>query len=204
MQASINALKEKNTSDDSIAGSIARALYGPLQEKSGRNWVTVAQALTTRQPSSLPVKKWQILRRMVDKFEQASAPSIAEAIADVALTKKQPAGIITFNAEPLLFALINAAIAVRGDDKKDVIIMDRMAHNLATRHRDRIPYYYAHGLVRVPNGKDQFNDSLSPGKLVFTEAQYLQPFPQRLLLAGGNISFRVHQSPLRIRWLVLH
>jgi len=84
----------------------------------------------------------------VDKFKQASAPSIAEAIADVALTKKQPAGIITFNAEPLLFALINAAIAVRGDDKKDVIIMDRMAHNLATRHRDRIPYYYAHGFVR--------------------------------------------------------
>jgi hypothetical protein len=173
MQAAITSLRERAVSDEAIADLIAKTLYQPLREHAGDDWHHVAKALTTRKPSSLDDAVWHQLRQAVDKAKCTSASAIADVVAEVARTPLQPSGIISFNAEPLLFALINGAIAIRGGKNRDETILDRMAHDLATRHRDHIPYYYAHGLVRVPDGKDQFNDSLSPGKLVFTEAQYL-------------------------------
>jgi hypothetical protein len=176
MQAAINAL-EHNVGEELSAtqNRLTAALFKPLRDASGRNWQVVADALTSARPASLEPDEWRKFLRVIGKFKHTSAPSLARALANVAATPLQPAGIVSFNAEPLLYALINAYAALRPVPLPDpeVTLLDRMAHDLASRHVDRIPYYYAHGLLNVPDGRERFNDSLSPGKIVFTESQYL-------------------------------
>jgi hypothetical protein len=176
MQAAINALEYGAGEELSTTQNrLVEALFKPLRDASGKNWQVVADALTSARPASLELKEWQTFLRVIRKFKGTSAPSIAKALANVATTRLRPAGIVSFNAEPLLYGLINAYAAVRSVPLPDpeATLLDRMAHDLASRHVDRIPYYYAHGLLKVPGGRERFNDSLSPGKIVFTESQYL-------------------------------
>ena len=176
MQAAINALEHEAGEELSTTQNrLVEALFAPLREASGRNWQVVADALTSTRPASLQLEDWRTFLRVIRKFKDTSAPSIAQALANVATTPLRPAGIVSFNAEPLLYGLINAYAALRPVPLPDpeATLLDRMAHDLASRHVARIPYYYAHGLLKVPNGRERFNDSLSPGKIVFTESQYL-------------------------------
>jgi len=174
MQVANNLLGEN--SDETIVECLSEAFYGHLRDRVGDSWRTFAKALTSSRPSNLTKDEWEVFESKVSEIADSSAPLLAQEIAKSISTDAQPAAILSFNAEPLLYALINCYYGLthpeclRRDGPK---ILDRLSHDLASRTRGRIPYYYVHGLLPVPSGRDRFNDSISPDKLVFTEGQYL-------------------------------
>ena len=175
MQAVANLLSREESED--IPQHLSATLYNNIRTKAGDKWITIAKALTSSKPSNLTRHEWTEFERFVSSFTKSSAPFIAKAVAEVADTDRRPEAIISFNAEPLLYSLINCYYALLHPNvikQSNVKILDRLSHDLASRTKGRIPYYYVHGILPVPDGQPQFNNSIALDKLVFTESQYLQ------------------------------
>jgi len=175
MQAAANELPQSER--HSIHDYLSEALYKNLQEKAGGNWKTIAKGLTSSRPFNLTKREWAEFDQFIKSFGRASAPQIARAIAKVVDSQDRPEAIISFNAEPLLYGLINCAYSYVNPgsiDRADIKVLKRLSHDLASRQRGQIPYYYVHGVLPVPDGREGFNKTIAADKLVFTESQYLQ------------------------------
>ena len=156
-----------------IPDKLSDTLYFGLRQRSGKTWTTIAKALTASKPSALTVEKWEQFAQVVTSDGRASAPAIARIIAGLDDESKRPDAVFSFNAEPLLPALVNCYHALKhGVANKDIRIIERLSHNLAARRRGRLPFYFVHGLLPIA-GRDRFNQFLAPDKLIFTESQYL-------------------------------
>ena len=89
---------------------------------------------------------------------------LAEPAAD------RPSAVLSLNAEPLLYALVNAHWATRAEAGPPATLLDPQSDSLSSRTWDRIPYYYVHGQLPIP-GQNRFAlDSRT--KLVFSETSY--------------------------------
>lgn len=164
-------------SNKEIQTKLANSFYSNLRIQAGRLWPTIAHGLTASRPKALSLSEWKEFLDFVSDYRGASAPAIAEVLVEALQADRGPTSIVSFNAEPLLYALINCHYALRNDRKvrqENPKILDRLSHDLSRPKRGRIPYYYVHGLLPVPDGRDRFNRSISPKKLVFSEAQYLE------------------------------
>ena len=100
---------------------------------------------------------------------------MASLIASILDSDLAPSSILSFNAEPLLFALINANHAVLkwGPPPKQgpTDVLDLVTSSISYRKKTRVPYIFCHGLLNVPNSpRSQFFGD----KLVFSETSYLQ------------------------------
>jgi hypothetical protein len=163
--------------DQEVLEKLSVAFYARLRTKAGDAWKTIAKALTVSRPCRLSSSEWTLFLNFMSEFKSASASVLAEVIADALPTKVRPASIISFNAEPLLFALINCHYgrkepqALQPGAPK---ILARLSHDLSRPYRETLPYYFVHGLLPVPDGRPSFNSSISPAKLVFSEVQYLE------------------------------
>jgi hypothetical protein len=90
-----------------------------------------------------------------------------------------PDAILSFNAEPLLYSLINSfqrepyiGKVKKAKDVKEVL--DIVTSSISSKAKGRIPYFFCHGaLLNTLNhaGDHRFNTS---SKLVFSEGSYLQ------------------------------
>jgi hypothetical protein len=175
MQAAANALPE--TQRQRIPDYLSKALYQKLKTKAGDNWKTVAKALTSSKPFNLTKHEWKFFDEFIDSFGRASAPQIASAIAKIIDDWRRPEAILSFNAEPLLYGLINCHYGYVNPEsvmQNDIKVLKRLSHDLASRQQGQIPYYYVHGVLPVPEGRAEFNSTIGADKLVFTESQYLQ------------------------------
>jgi len=141
--------------------------------------------------------EWRAFRLFVKKhYPKLSALQIAEVITAVAKTEKAPAAILSFNAEPLLYALIHALQAKKcrnNEALKKLRILDRVTRGISHREAGRIPFIFCHGLFPLEGGLKLFVKLASPEKLVFSEGEYLQ-------LANNSFSW---QSSLFIGTAVL-
>ena len=168
---------KKEDLDNWMAGHLSDTMFKRLRSCTPKKeWPIIAKALTLLKPFGLKVKEWSDFKDLICGIGGTSAPAIAEAISKVIGTGKAPKAIISFNAEPLLFALINCYYGLKKQkvlNDNTVQILDMLTHDLIARKPGRIPYYYVHGALKVPGGEKHFNGSVSPGKLVFTENQYL-------------------------------
>jgi hypothetical protein len=100
-----------------------------------------------------------------------SAVELARVVVDSTSGGFAPAAILSFNAEPLLYALINATAAV-SEPHSPKALLDRVTRSLSNRALGRIPYVFCHGLLPIeghPSGEWHSID-----KLVFSESDYLQ------------------------------
>lgn len=94
---------------------------------------------------------------------------------------RAPSAIISFNAEPLLYTLINAVAAERHktiSSKKGSLkglskVVDRVTRLVSYREPGRIPYFFCHGLLPFPKASTRFKKDTDLGKLVFSESEYL-------------------------------
>jgi hypothetical protein len=175
MQAAANSLSERKRRI--LPQYLSEALYKNIKEQAGQNWKTIAKALTSSKPFDLTKQEWNDFKSFISKFPKASAPQIANAIAKVAKNDKRPEAIISFNAEPLLAALINCyycKVNPKALLRNDIKLLKRLSHDLASLERGQIPYYYVHGVLPVPDGRIEFHKNIAADKLVFTESQYLQ------------------------------
>jgi SIR2-like domain len=183
IQAARNRLSLK---DEEFANILSNALYDRFRRKVGKaDWELCAGALSAISPGQLDqTAKWDHFLGIIrSKFPDLSALHIADTTY-TAVKKDRiksshriaPAAILTFNAEPLLYALINAHAATHSSWTASLAerrLMDRVNLGISYRVVGRIPYIFCHGLLPIPKGSEKFERSLSAEKLVFSESEYL-------------------------------
>jgi len=166
---------------------LGEELYRDIVFQFGAKWARAARVLSAASPGDLQKNQWteflDIIRsynkkQTALKLPELSALSIAEAVMDSVESHRAPTAIISFNAEPLFYALINAVAAERHKPKNAADIrrsrvVDRVTRLLSYREVGRIPYFSCHGLLPFPNATKRFEAEIDFGKLVFSEGEYL-------------------------------
>lgn len=141
----------------------------------------VVRALSAVRPGDLSTAHWsRFLELLRERWDgRMSCLAIAARVSETLGTPRAPAAILSFNAEPLLLAIINAEQATRvanDDAPTDGGVpqrVDRVVRGISNRSTGRVPYVFCHGLLPVP-GVDSSQHAASPDKLVFSESAYLQ------------------------------
>src|SRR6266496_318532 len=194
IQASKDALR---MDDNDFARLLQELLYNELKKAAAAQWPLVNKALTTASPGQMHRTEWRAFRAFMDKqYPTLSAMQIAKVIVSVAKSAKEPAAILSFNAEPLLYTLIHSLQAKKCRDQSELKrtrLLDRVTRGISYREAGRIPFIFCHGLFPLEGGLKLFVKLASPEKLVFSEGEYLQ-------LANSSLSW---QSSLFIGTAVL-
>ena len=99
-------------SSEEFAKLLSEQLYAGVREKlNSKEWKTFGRALASHHPGDLTIEMWQEFLRMVEShFGSVNALQLARVISGVVGTDRAPSAILSFNAEPLLLALINALV----------------------------------------------------------------------------------------------
>lgn len=165
-------------SDVKFAEVIAEELYHDFRTPmSAMEWRLVSKALCSSHLGNLNPPQWaEFLRLIEGKLPVVSAIGIARTVAEIADSELAPTAVLSFNAEPLFAALLNAYTAKRRLDSGNQSaksVIDVVTRSISGRRPGRIPYYFCHGLLPVPGGSASPHKN-SVDKLVFSEAKYLQ------------------------------
>lgn len=166
--------------DDHFASILSEALYrdlvGTFTTEEHR---LVVRALSAVRPGDLPAAKWsRFLELLGSRWAGTmSCLSIAPVVSETLGTSRSPAAILSFNAEPLLLAVLNAHQAVHSGEAGVAggvpQRVDRVVRGLSNRSVGRIPYVFCHGLLPIPGATVSPHGS-APDQLVFSESAYLQ------------------------------
>jgi len=159
--------------EEKFAAVLAEELYSNIKATlSKKEWTLFARALGSTHIGSMTPVMWEPFVDLIAKhFPGLTALGLATTLSKAIQSPIAPAAILSFNAEPLFPALINATVAVsRGAKGGDVL--DYVVHATTDRKAGRVPFVFCHGLLPIPGTR---NHSLSSvDKLVFSEAAYLQ------------------------------
>jgi hypothetical protein len=180
----------------SFARLLSTELYRNLKgSTSGSEWDLIKRVLSIDAPARLKELEWHKFIEIIrNKFPTATALTLARMISAVHTESYAPSAILSFNAEPLLYALIHAEHACaraweRGKDvngaewvKSPPKILDRITQSIKHATPGRIPYFHCHGLLGIPHVR-QPAIAHPLDKLVFSETDYLQ-------LANSNFSWQ--------------
>jgi hypothetical protein len=163
---------------------LADELYSDVKQRLAPDeWDLLCRAFTANQLSRCQRDEWTaFLQLIMAKFPDVSALALARVVDQVIGSALQPTSILSFNAEPLLPALIHAYANERlakpsnpypreGEQPR---ILDLVTHSTSTRSAARIPYYFCHGLLPIPHPDLSARLTSSVDKLVFAESSYLQ------------------------------
>ncbi|HEV7472718.1 MAG TPA: SIR2 family protein [Pyrinomonadaceae bacterium] len=174
--ALIQAAKDRlGYSDKKFATTLKIELYRNVKKTlKPHEWRTFLNAVSTLRVGDLKPHEWtEFLTIIRSYFSGMTALSIAEIISEVIETKHAPSAILSFNAEPLFVALINAFASARfAPSEKQVI--DIVTRAISNRRQSRIPYFFCHGLLPTPKPQRRGPQVESVDKLVFSETSYLQ------------------------------
>ena len=182
LQASQDRLQ---LSDADFAVRLSECLYSGVRGKlTVDEFQTVCRVFREKDVSRLTKKEWKTFDAIANRFFRGtSADTIAQLVLQWAGTEMAPSEILSFNAEPLLYALVHAHVYAPFAARKASphagelsSILDRVTHSIASRVSGRIPYIFCHGLLSPPGAyrhKRHLKDS-STEKLVFSEAAYLE------------------------------
>lgn len=159
--------------------TFADKLYGPQRSRlKPSEWKICQKALAARNPGSATKKIWSDFLDIVrTNFKGLSALAIAEVVVSTLGKAWAPRSILSFNAVPLFFSLLNALTATRpfvNSTPSPVVgelhqYVDLVTHGHTYRSPDRVPMYFCHGLLQVPGTKSASSDDY----LVMSEAEYL-------------------------------
>jgi hypothetical protein len=178
--ALIEAAKDRlRLSDEAFVQRLRELLYADLQTKAGAQWEEIAKCLTAASPAQQKRAQWEKFRTFfATNYDGLCSLQLAKVIARTSGTVLEPAAVVSFNAEPLLYALINAERALsQGDEKvpKDLRMFNRVTRGISYQEAARLPYIFCHGLLEVDAGYKIFAETAaSTEKLVFSEASYLR------------------------------
>jgi len=142
------------------------------------------RVLFSVEPGAVTKPEWLAFLSIIRRHCQGSSGwPIAELLSRLVDTALAPASILSFNAEPLLAALINGLRferyvdrgvphPVTGELKRTI---DLVTHSISGRRADRIPYVFCHGLLSPPKPiKLAPSSANATDKLVFSETAYLE------------------------------
>jgi len=166
---------------------LTEKLYKTIQNEAGKLWPIVAKCLMARVPGNALASEWEIFLQFA-----ASANPSSFALADVLLESveknKAPNAVLSFNAEPLLFALLNANAVARfrkrrsspsGEESETGPgVVDRIEGSTSWAKKGRLPYYFCHGFLPLSDSVTRAVSGTPPAalfdsKMVFSEVDYL-------------------------------
>ena len=178
--ALIEAAKDRlKLSDDAFVQRLRELLYADLRTKAGTQWDEIAKCLTAASPAQQKRHQWKEFRTFfTSNYDALCALQLAKVIVQTSGTFLEPAAVVSFNAEPLLYALVNAERALsQGAEKvpKNLRMFNRVTRGISYQEAARLPYIFCHGLLEVDGGYKIFAETAaSTEKLVFSEASYLR------------------------------
>lgn len=165
--------------ESSFAEWISEKLYSKLKSCIPSNdWKNFCKIFTAHIANVYKDKDWIGFIQYRDRlFRETTAYSLAKVIVDSYGSTLSPSAILSFNAEPLLFSLINSFIREKAIGPKFKGCCPEMLelHTLSAipSQKERIPYYYCHGaLLDWISPKKRFIYK-TDSNLVFSENQYL-------------------------------
>lgn len=169
-----------NLSDLEFAKLLSTELYKELKSNiSPEEWNSVKIILESHNPHSEQDPNWNNFIKVRERiFSKTSAYQIAKFVDTVIKEDLAPKCIISFNAESLLYSLINSfqrepflgRLKKKGELKK---VLERITHTISPERKGRIPYIYCHGLLLAPLSKIRSPLLTDNDKLVFSENAYL-------------------------------
>jgi SIR2-like domain len=158
----------------SFANVLSEELYGTAKATlSSAEWKLFARALNTRHLGHLEPRLWRDFFDLVrSRFPGLTAMGLAETMVGVLGGPLAPRAILSFNAEPLFPALLNAHLSISGGSNSPSDAIDYVTRSTSNRKARRVPYIFCHGLLPVPGAVGPTLSSVD--KLVFSEGSYLQ------------------------------
>lgn len=171
---------EGNT--ESFVQVLANSLYENLRSSlTPIEWRDVSRILARPGKRGVPAKSWKLfLECFQKKLPATTAIQIANVLTPILGTPLQPATILSFNAEAMLFALLNALTWARDTDfgrkepkeGENRELLDPVTRSISDRNPTKVAYIFCHGLLPVPD-QPPIAPFISSDKLVFSEASYL-------------------------------
>jgi hypothetical protein len=168
---------------DGFADKLTEHLYSKLRKKANdKEWKTISACLSAKGPADCKPSVWEAFLDWFRKnYKDLTALTLAKLMVRIRNSELAPSAVISFNAEPLLYALTNAAVVEelyylsRIPPKKGDLrsIFDIVSTPLAERYAGRTPYIFCHGALPVPGGSGRRKVS-HYDQLVFSETKYLQ------------------------------
>jgi hypothetical protein len=171
--------------DSEFAELLAEVLYRRFRSMlSTSEWKVVARVLNARGPAQGHSRTWADFHQIHETYLSGLTASVlAKFVAALIGSSYAPSAILSFNAEPLLYALINYKLRtasdlgrtsgqyVRGELAQP---LDLVTRSIADRRPGRIPYIFCHGLLPIPGLPPNVKSLESLDKIVFSESDYLQ------------------------------
>ena len=162
---------------------MANALYRDIRSRlTHSQWAAVSCVMARPGKRGINQQTW---REFLDAFRNALSPTTAMDLANLLVDKLEtewaPSAILSFNAEPLLFALVNALSSERATNgftvnpaaRSDREQLNLVTRSISSRSADRVPFIACHGMLPVPD-QPAVPPMVSLDKLVFSETEYLQ------------------------------
>lgn len=177
IQAAENIL---NQSSQKFVSTLSEAMYAEWFRQIPRPSAERLLELLLENPSNRPLKDWEKFIRVIEThFPGISALSLARLVYRLHGSDLAPRAILSFNAEPLFYALLNAISATEQGAKAGkppeasfgALKFDLVLRAIDNREPGRIPYFCCHGLLPIPSKASRWR--ASPEKLVFSETDYL-------------------------------
>ena len=174
--AIIQAVQNKYfLSDNAFSKYLIDTLYADFKESmKPSEWSAYIKLQDSKTISTISHKTWEefIDYRNTNLYKIA-ANDLAITIANSIKAGIQPENILSFNAESLLYVLINSYIMepnLHKPGQKSWIKIDHMENGFSKHQNGRIPYIHCHGFLPCDSNKKRSYSN----KLIFSEESYLE------------------------------
>lgn len=163
---------------DDFSELLSDILYGNLQKKTtSKEWDSIRNNFTSAHLLQISKESRRNFLNIRDKlFDKTTSYQLAKLIAYCKDSIYAPKSILSFNAEPLLYSLINSFIYQdnidkRGNNERDILqIMTKSTSCFSTK---KIPYYFCHGALLNSISTKYKKEYDAESRIVFSESQYL-------------------------------
>lgn len=171
--AIIQMVKNSVAIDDiDFINQMSAILYKQLKSRVPTDdWASVCKVLGANNISNCAISDWKIFSKYRDTvLNTTSAYQIAPIILEAVKQGNGPQSILSFNAEPLLFSMLNSFLV---DEHKQIPkkLFSKVISSISNQGLGTIPYVFCHGLLPVTDNPHKFSTSID--KLVFLEEEYL-------------------------------
>lgn len=182
--ALLQAAKDRlGLGSEAFANLLSTELYKTVRSLlPNDDWNKFSSTITSHSGWGV-TKDWLDYIQVVEKnLPHCSAMSLAKIIVNVLDSNLAPSAILSFNAEPFLPSLINGLWRRKLAETYGIVeshnrrrkIIDLVTNSISMRRNSRLPYYFIHGLLPVPDNPYSKVLTKSSHGLVFSESDYLQ------------------------------
>jgi hypothetical protein len=165
-----------NLDEDKLSDLLSLNLYKNLKSLLNQNeWNVLRKVFIAIAPDDISPKVWKTFHDIVNRhFLNTSTYRIAKFIQKSIEEDFPPSAILSFNAEPFLYCMINYFSWLYSNRNGTSLNkpLDPITRGISQKTKKRIHYYFCHGTLKIPETQ-QKKEFVSTEKLVFLENDYL-------------------------------